>query len=729
MKILKARNGIALVAVLAIMLISSMFIPVMFNLSDTSLMIAVKGTDRQRVSYLARTITEMSVAAFKSFESTEHLRCTATEYVPNTNPKVSTTEGYYIPDGNGVSVCYSCGMKKSEVGSGTTFNNIATQYKKLIDKNDTSVTSIRTDVVVMFQKDNATTKKVYYVQYLDENEEPINDPVKITDIEYRELSQALEEFKAKYPDEPEPYSFPEPEEAGVEDIKYISCSAQKQNPDDANEIPDVKNHSEYTAMVSAGYKEVGRGYCTITYDDSITYYRTNVNTKENKVVDETTYNNGIKDVMNGTTKEYSYSKKENRNVTFESTAEVNGFKSSRKCVLVLPTYPSEENWLQFGIADPNNPGELIASGGNQVFVDPSKATARVPIKYEDNNALSSGKYIYQNLLVYSGVGNMVIRPTSYKNATNENKIEYSGEQNSQFVLGVQPGLNTTPNNDPTYEIIDAVNYENSQEISQMNNFIAFAATNAIQVDMPVNLLLNPCRANRVGDNKFFQSVPNGSLFKIMMFQAPTIQFNERLDMMMSFYVRQTTATDREARRMSSVVLSAPENTPYSYYHKNEKYEKVVKAGMVYFSEDSYLWIIEPGDDGSASSGWGFLAETVYKRDSDFKKIKIASAGDVYYFNSEVKTDSNGDGKLDNKDKDVGFSLTAYFIETKYLPELTSSDQTFWNEMMGRLYSSLITADYTPTYVEDDWYYIGNLNDGSLNMEPPETDGYYTYWVN
>ena len=72
MKILKARNGIALVAVLAIMLISSMFIPVMFNLSDTSLMIAVKGTDRQRVSYLARTITEMSVAAFKSFESTEH---------------------------------------------------------------------------------------------------------------------------------------------------------------------------------------------------------------------------------------------------------------------------------------------------------------------------------------------------------------------------------------------------------------------------------------------------------------------------------------------------------------------------------------------------------------------------------------------------------------------------------------------------------------------------------
>ena len=87
----------------------------------------------------------------------------------------------------------------------------------------------------------------------------------------------------------------------------------------------------------------------------------------------------------------------------------------------------------------------------------------------------------------------------------------------------------------------------------------------------------------------------------MMFQAPTIQFNERIDMMMSFYVR----TGEDARRMSSVVLSAPESTPYSYY--NEDREQVVKAGMVYFSEDSYLWIIEPMDDGSSSSGWGFLA--------------------------------------------------------------------------------------------------------------------------
>ena len=55
MKILKMRNGIALMAVLVIMLITSLFIPIMFNLSTTSIKIAITGTDRQRSSYLART--------------------------------------------------------------------------------------------------------------------------------------------------------------------------------------------------------------------------------------------------------------------------------------------------------------------------------------------------------------------------------------------------------------------------------------------------------------------------------------------------------------------------------------------------------------------------------------------------------------------------------------------------------------------------------------------------
>ena len=81
----------------------------------------------------------------------------------------------------------------------------------------------------------------------------------------------------------------------------------------------------------------------------------------------------------------------------------------------------------------------------------------------------------------------------------------------------------------------------------------------------------------------------------MVFQAPVIPFNGRLDMLMSFY--QSNPSD--ARRMSSVVLAAPTSTPYSYENRDRE-NKVVKAGMVYFTEDCYLWIIPYGENGSAS---------------------------------------------------------------------------------------------------------------------------------
>ena len=81
-------------------------------------------------------------------------------------------------------------------------------------------------------------------------------------------------------------------------------------------------------------------------------------------------------------------------------------------------------------------------------------------------------------------------------------------------------------------------------------------------------------------------------------------------------------------------------------------------------------------------------------------------------------------------EDVGFSLTAYFIETQYLKDLSSNDKGFWQRMKDSFFEGQITGgDYTPTYKEDDWVYLGNLNDKSFNAEPPATDGYYTYWVN
>ena len=65
MSILTKKNGVALIAVLAILLILTLLIPAMFTMSETATEAAMRGTDQFRASYLARTMIEMSVAAFQ----------------------------------------------------------------------------------------------------------------------------------------------------------------------------------------------------------------------------------------------------------------------------------------------------------------------------------------------------------------------------------------------------------------------------------------------------------------------------------------------------------------------------------------------------------------------------------------------------------------------------------------------------------------------------------------
>ncbi|MBR2875865.1 MAG: hypothetical protein IKC01_01890 [Clostridia bacterium] len=657
MKILKMRNGIALVAVMTILLITSLFIPVMFDMSDTSLRVALIGTDRQRSSYLARTIAEMSVAAFKSFDSTER-----TEIVDETELQ--------------------------------QYDKIKAEYDKLLNG---TIPNIYTDEIAMFsiQKEGTAYYKIV-------RRAGVELETKISKTEYDALNRQLEDSQ-----NPEALGYTLRVEEStpekpiyVEEIVYANVGSTEYN--------------NYTS--DPAYKEVGRGQCEITYDDSIHYYYTVIATQETTEITKEQYERDLTALegalSNNATVSYSLSKQENRNVNFKATATVNKITTSRNCILVLQTYPGEEDWFVFGI---ETNGSQIPTGGNQVFVDPKRATSRIPIEY--NQGITEG-YIKQTLLVYSSVGNMLIKPVAFKDPSGNSHS--SGNSNSEFVLGIQPGLNTTPNNDPSYEIIDGVNYDSSTEVAQMNNFVAFASTSAIQVDMPINLLVNPCRAKRLGDGYILGAGdPNGSLFKVMIFQSPTVQFNERLDMMMSFYVRD----NEKARRMSSIVLSAPENTPYSYYNADR--DKTVKAGRVFFTEDCYLWIIPYGEDGSSSSWTGFMAETVYERDSDFTKLKIANAGDVYYFNSEVMVDGER----------AGLSLTGWALETEYIPNMESYESGSWWQIWSNT-KTAIFANYMQgefgerevTYVKEDLKFIGNINEGAL-IEYPEIDDYYTIWTN
>ena len=64
MKILTKKNGIALVAVLALLLVLTLLLPAIFTMAENATKSAMKGQDTQRASYLARSMAEMSVAAF-----------------------------------------------------------------------------------------------------------------------------------------------------------------------------------------------------------------------------------------------------------------------------------------------------------------------------------------------------------------------------------------------------------------------------------------------------------------------------------------------------------------------------------------------------------------------------------------------------------------------------------------------------------------------------------------
>lgn len=659
MKILKLRNGIALVAVMVIMVVTSLFIPVMFNLTDTSLRAAVIGTDRQRSSYFARTITEMSVAAFKRFDSEEYTRI---------DPNDTAAKNAYT------------GISDAEKAR---LDPVVLAYNQL--KNHTR-SEIKTSKVYMYIKNTTGSE---YFKVIERNGVEIEIPISKNDydkllIEHEAMVEAFEtpDFEVReYTNRP------------IEIIDYATEGTEK--------FTTLENDATYT--------RIGEGQCTITYDDSVQYFKTDTATKKVTEITQVEHESLLSSLegalSTGASVSYSLSKKENKNITFTSSATVKGITTKRSCVLVLQTYPSDEDWFVFGVGTGD---KKIASGGNQVFVDPKKASARIPIEYDQ---AVDASYTKQTLLVYSAIGNMVIKPVAFKDG--DGTEHHSGANNSEFVLGVQPGLNTTPNDDPNYAVIDAVNYNSSKEVAEMNNFVAFTATNAIKVDLPVNLLVNPCRANRLGDG----SNPNGSLYKIMIFQSPVIQFNGRLDMMMSFYVRGS----ENARRMSSIVLSAPESTPYNYV--NQQRGRVVKAGKVYFTEDCYLWIIPYGEDGSSSSWAGIFAETVYERDSDFTKIKIANAGDVYYFNSEIMVDG----------EKAGLSLTGYFLETEYIPKMEEYEEGEWWQIWSNT-KTAIFANYMQgafgeretTYVKDDFKKIGNMNEDTI--EYPEVEDYVTIWT-
>ena len=341
--------------------------------------------------------------------------------------------------------------------------------------------------------------------------------------------------------------------------------------------------------------------------------------------------------------------------------------------------------------------------------------------------------IGQPVYVFSCIGNMVLSPENLKaklvdNSGKESFVDYADycEANGisfsikDLSLGVHPVTTTVnPENDPTFSCIKTNNMRAWASDAQLDNFVAFTATNAIQVDMPINLLVNPCRTGRIGDGLD----ANQSLYKIMYFQAPTIVFNGSVNNFISLYQKTSLGAvilDYNAYRMSSVVLSAPDSTPYSYDHPDEKYGgRSVKAGKVIFAEDSYVWLIPYTEDGS-----NYNTQTVYYKGKDIILYKFANAGDVFLFNTEVLTE------LDGSMQKAGFSLTGYFMDVLYEKDDTDKENTSWWQVWSKLkevlFNEAVKNYRNDTYVEGDLKKIGNIYT-SNEKTATVVDDFYVVW--
>jgi hypothetical protein len=237
--------------------------------------------------------------------------------------------------------------------------------------------------------------------------------------------------------------------------------------------------------------------------------------------------------------------------------------------------------------------------------------------------------------------------------------------------------------------------------------------------MPVNIIMNPCRTGRIGDG----IAKNKSLYKVLYLQAPTIVFNDTVNTFISLYTKTSLlalAFDYNAYRMSTIILAAPESTPYTMEVTDGTSGKLktVKAGKVYFAEDAYVWLIPFTENGS-----NHKTQTVYHKGKDIILYKFANAGDVFLFNAEKETMINGESKK------AGFSMTSYFMDVVYSKDTTDTSNVewwqLWSGIQSLIFDSAVSGLRPKTYNKEDLQWVGNMNTGSQGS--PNVDDFYVIW--
>ncbi len=749
MHILTKRNGVALVAVMAVLLILTLLLPLMFTYSERAMEVAAGGYDEQSSSYLARSMVEMSVAAFEEIydQSEEEIKNNVPTTLEEQNAATDLEEGFDYKD----TATYRLSI----------FYGFDPEGQKGKVNDGISPVPMKVDDLYMFRRatDDESEQGVVF-KTLDELISENPDLKRKTDPDnYETESQwriRVEEAYEDYIRDGFLYTTKPPEGAAetfAEDVRN-----GKVLPGDSYNVKD-----ESGTVVSAEF--VGYAKCEINYNDKPEYYKYQIANDSSSESGSSTDDSDTSDVKyitvpaekweydrymadcqpdaNGNldlpSKEESVFKVENKNVEFKATSYINGKVQTRSCRVVLPTKPSEENWIV--------PANIE---GHQIFPDTSLANSVVRLN-DEGSGLTDTVAMNQPVYLFSCVGNMLFTTQNIKykateaddfsilspdttgsnntmdynmyiekyNAAidkwnqdnpNNQRNDYKVNRLADFSFGLHPETTTVkPESDPLFSCIKTNNMQSWANEARRDNFVAFTASKGIQFDMPINLVINPCRTGRIGDG----ISENQSLYKILYLQASDIVFNKQVNSMVSLY---TSLFTNGAFRMSTIILSAPASTPYFYQNEDRRGADgeplTVKAGKVYFSEDAYVWVVPFSENGS-----NYRTQTVYYKGKDIILYKVANAGDVFYFNTEVESyDGNP----------AGFSLTTYFLDVIY-KDIDNTDK--WYEpakhLKTHLYQQYTKNFREKTYVKDDLKWIGNMNE--TGVMPEEIDTFYVVW--
>lgn len=704
MKILSRKNGVALIAVLTVLLVLTLLLPVMFKTTENATYSAATELSRQRAGYLARTGAEMAVATLKS------------------TLKDESFEPFYTA------------LKKEKDANGKPVENSKYGIKAV-----NGYLQAEMEPISLYYKPDSSEESGYKSIYISGTP----DAAEISGCEFIGKT----EITITYNGDPEYFE--------VKDGKYIESDVNTAT------TAVTSNGSPVTDKNGKPVREIKEGYIVI-YNDN--YMVKSTATVKGQKATRSAAVMETRDMLN----------EKDNNDSFVAYTEQYWSLAPDFVKIIEGDYPTPKDGYT---KNDGTPEKNYSYGGNHVLPNPFMATSKKTIKAFGEGMTGEnvvGNYYNKDIYIYSTIGNMNINlPDGREYVT---VIDHGGGKGGNVMnymaLGAYPGLNwrvfenTKSEHQPS---LQGVNYNAYSDTVQRYNFVSFCATDTLQVSLPIELRVNPKRSSRGGDNPLLGEDNNATLFKVMNFQAKDIVFDKRIDLFTSICIREFNGYLKEdcevrAFRGGFLNLIAPANTPYSYYNKdrdpagNPKTSsggegKTVKAGIVYFHKPVYLWFQNYdalGTDTSLRShNYSLTGETMFRTGivtdntifteeysgtgimtannvtDDLIVFKVFDEGDVYYFNSEIM------GEVDGEKQNIGVNIANWFLETKYLPAREKEENTIWDyffDFRETLYIDYIVNNQK-TYVEDDMHYIGNMNDDPTLMAPEIEDELYVIWDN